>query len=94
MTGINAIAIGQQHRRDAIDDQRQRHRQDHGEKRLAPPRHVLVGPIPQHPNDPHEQRTLEHLEVDNDAIERRAPAAEIVQGAENRHVEAGQICHG
>jgi hypothetical protein len=32
--------------------------------------------------------------VDDDAIERGAPAAEIVQGSEDRHVESGQqICH-
>jgi hypothetical protein len=32
--------------------------------------------------------------MDDDAIERRVEAAEIVQGTEDRHVESGQICHG
>jgi hypothetical protein len=42
------------------------------------------------PDYPHEERPLQDLKMDNDAIERRAPAAEIVQGPKNRHVEPGQ----
>jgi hypothetical protein len=40
-------------------------------------------------NDPHEERALEGLKVDNNAIDRAAPAAKIVQGSENRYIETG-----
>ena len=40
---------------------------------------VLAQPTPQHAKYPHEQRNLELFRMDNDQIDHRNPAAEIVQ---------------